>query len=141
MGQKRVTQPDRGTVGRRGVTRFYHAITLTTSGTIGSQDSVQISGISAVKTAAKTGRYTLTLPDAFKTFLGGFVTLIGVTDASFGAITTGNKWFFRNNNIDGGTKAGTIDVQFATNDGTNITDAELPTNTVIKLELALEWGT
>lgn len=138
--------PSKGNVGRRGVVHFWHTVTIGGSGAISSQDT-DGTGIVAVKTASETGRYTLTIGStgsgvgsAYKKLLCADVMLIGPDDAVFGANTVGIHWFFRDNDVDGGAKDGTIELQFATRGGTNIDDAEVPSGTVFKVHIAVDAG-
>lgn len=131
--------PSFGTWGHRNKGTFHHIITTGTSGVIASQSVQAESGIIAVKTAAKTGRYTLTLPPQIKyrKFLGGCVIALGPTDNAYGAKAKGGVFFFRNQNIDTGSGPFTIDVQAAnpSTDATNYIDAEVPDGTILFITL------
>lgn len=133
----RIANPHGGTIGRRGATVMWHSILIGAAGAITSQDSALVSGIVAVKTAAKTGRYTLTLPQAYKTWLGGDIGILASDDANYGANTTGLQGFFRDNDIDGGAKDGTIEIQFV--QGT-YADAEVPSGFTVKIRIDVEVG-
>lgn len=129
--------PILGTWNHRNLAVFNHVITTGTSGAIASQDAASTSGIVAVKTATKTGRYTLTLPGKYRTFRGGFVTALGPTDATYGAKTKGSIFFFRNNAVDTGSGPFTVDVQAMnpSTDATNQVDSEVPDGTVLYITL------
>jgi hypothetical protein len=139
-GNNRAPYPHLGIVGIRGVTDFFTSMLIGASGAITSQVGISARvGLSVVKTATKTGRYTISLPSAYKHFLGGNVTLVGPTDAIWGANTVGGPyWFWRNNNIDGGTAAGTVDLQFAAS--TDNADADLPSGTVAIINIVCGKG-
>lgn len=137
---KRISNPIGGVIGRRGTTVLFHSITIGASGAITTQDTALASGIVAVKTAAKTGRYTLTLPSTYRNFLFGMAMIIGPDDVNYGANTTGLAAIFRDNDIDGNAtsaKDGTIEVQFV--QGT-YADAEVPSGFIVKLRLDVEVG-
>lgn len=141
FGNKKVPTPRLGVYGLKGVIDLFLEMTIGASGAITTSTANigAAAGMTIAKTASKTGRYTLTLPSAFKHFLEGVATLIGPTDAIWGANTVGGPdYFFRNNNIDRGTKAGTIDLQFSQN-GSNA-DAELPSGTIVIVHLTVGQG-
>ncbi|HVQ52658.1 MAG TPA: hypothetical protein VMS92_21695 [Mycobacterium sp.] len=114
---------------------FNHRVVLGATGAISSQDAAALTGVVAVKTATKTGRYTLTLANGrkFKQFRGGNVSIVGLTDAIYGANTTGYKHHFRNDLL---STAGTIEVQFTRN--TDNADAEVPDNFVLVIDLSVK---
>ena len=116
-----------GAFNRRNVVTLYHQMTLTiTTGAIASQDSPSVSGITVVKTAAKTGRYTYTLPVGptgykFRQLLSMHAVLVGPDDTAFGAPATGLVTVWRDEDIDrsfGGASAldGTMELQFIRSD-------------------------
>lgn len=129
--------PELGTWNHRNKATFHHTITTGTSGAIASQDAAADSGIVAVKTATKTGRYTLTVPAKYRKFRGGHVIALGPTDATYGAKTKGSIFFFRNNNLDTGSGPFTVDVQAMnpSTDATNQIDSEVPDGTVLYITL------
>ena len=140
LGNKKVPFPYGGVWGRKGVTEAFIEMTIGASGAITTSTANLDArgGLTIVKTATKTGRYTITLPSAQKHFLGGSVILIGPTDAIWGANTVGGpSWFWRNDNIDRGTKAGTIDLQFCAS--TDNADAEVPSGTIVVI--GVKFGT
>lgn len=138
LGNKKIPYPYLGQYGIRGMISLFLEMTIGAAGAISANDSA-VAGLTVVKTAAKTGRYTFTLPSAYKKFLGLDVTLTGPSDVAWGATTVGGPtWFCRNNNIDRGTKAGTIDVQFAATGSNN--DADLPSGTVAGVWIFVATG-
>ncbi len=134
---RRIPNPPLGVYGTRlDVSTYYHTMVTTTSGTIDTTNSDQAkdSAVTVVKTAAKTGRYSFTLPTSHKKLLSVTATIIGSADASYGAITKGLPAYVRNNAV---STAGTFDVQFAQGD-TNWTDGELAdaASVMFKIEVA-----
>lgn len=142
MGKPATPNPDYGTHGtvNRGIDTFIAKVVTGAAGaiTVASSDSVAQCRMSFVKTAAKTGRYTFTLPDKYRSFRGGNVTLIGPDDAAWGANTTGLDYFWRDNDIDGGALDGTIELQFIRTDSN--ADAELPDNVIFYAEIKAARG-
>ena len=137
-GNKKIPFPSKGLYGYKGLVWAVCELTIGSAGAISAQP-LTVGAVVAVKTATETGRYTLTVPSGYRRFLGADVSLIGPTDAIWGANTVGGpSWFLRNNNIDRGTKAGTIDVQFAAS--TDNADAELPSGTIVNIVLWLGTG-
>ncbi|HET7036584.1 MAG TPA: hypothetical protein VFI42_12950 [Thermomicrobiaceae bacterium] len=132
--------PNLGVFNRRNLIRFIHKVTTGASGAIASQDAPSDSGVTAVKTATKTGRYTLTLPSKFRKYDGGFVCVCGPDDAVYGAKSKGLPYIMRDNDIDGGAADGTIELQFLnpSTDATNYIDAELPDNTMFYVHIFVE---
>lgn len=109
--------PEQGSV-RRGVVHLYGKVTLGSSGAVSSQTGAKQAGFTVAKTAAETGRYTVTLVKSDGTTAATYsellyvgATLVGTTDA---VMTTdkGVTYFLRNSAV---TTAGTFDIQFATN--------------------------
>jgi hypothetical protein len=133
---RRIGHPDLGYVGSKKLLRYNHRIVLGSSGAIASQDAAKDSGIVAVKTATKTGRYTLTFSGGqkHKSFRGGSCTVKGPDDTAYGAVSVGLDHIWRDDDL---PVDGTLEVQFL-NASTNFTDAELPTGTVIYLDLVCE---
>lgn len=138
---RRITHPDLGYVGSKKLIRFNHRVVLGAAGAISSQDAPKDSGVIAVKTATKTGRYTLTSEGGVvrhKRFRGGTVTLIGPDDTAYGALTVGLTSIWRKDDIAAsGLGDGTIEVQFLNASG-NWTDAELPTGTIMIFDYLVE---
>ena len=64
----------------KGVVKLYATVVSSTSGTIASQSA---KGLVVAKTAAKTGRYTITLADRYISLLNVTVTLQGAADAAY----------------------------------------------------------
>lgn len=63
-----------------GIIKLFGKVVTTTSGTIGSQSC---KGFSVAKTAAETGRYTVTLEDKYQELMGLSVTVEGAADAAY----------------------------------------------------------
>lgn len=108
-----------------GVIAVMGLVVTSTGGTI-SSSNIPGGGASIAKTAAKTGRYTITLtpPAAVGltnlTLMGAFAALIGPDDAALTA-GKGTKAIFRDDDISTtGAKDGTIELQWTRNNG--ITD-------------------
>lgn len=116
-----------------GVVQVRGFVTTTTSGTVGSYN-VFGGGATVTKTAAKTGRYTITLtPPAAEsvavlaslTFMGGYATLVGPDDAAL-TNSKGVINFFRDDDISTtGAKDGTIELQWTLATGTAQADTEV----------------
>lgn len=142
MGKPATPNPEYGVHGtaNRGMETFIAKVVLGAGGaiTVASSDTVAQCRMSFAKTATKTGRYTFTLPDKYRRFGGGKVTLIGQDDAIWGANTTGYKEHWRDNDIDGGANDGTIELQFTRN--TDNADAELPDNVTMIVEIKAGRG-
>lgn len=136
-GNKKVPFPVKGVYGYKGAVWGISELTIGAAGAISAQPTTK-GGISAVKNAA-AGRYALTVPSGYRHFFGGSVAVTGPSSAIYGANTVGGpSWFWRNNNIDRGTKAGTIDLQFC--DSVNNADADLPSGTIVNITLFLGTG-
>lgn len=133
---RRIGHPDLGYVGSKKMLRYNHRIILGAAGAISSQDAAKDSGIVAVKTATKTGRYTLTFSagQKHKAFRGGVASLRGPDDTAYGAIAVGLHAIWRDEDL---PIDGTLEVQFL-GASVNFADAELPTGTVIYLDLLCE---
>lgn len=143
MPTTRIPFPVKGYAGkdRMGVIFFSHSVTTGASGAIASQDDIAGTGLGAVvaKTATKTGRYTITLPKAYKKLVSMAVALIGPDDAAYAANNqSGLAAVWRDNDIDGGAKDGTIELQFVRGD--TYADAELPNNTAFKFTIVVAEG-
>jgi hypothetical protein len=128
--QRRAPFPYKGVVGRKGVFKFVHTLLIGAAGAITSQDAD--SGVVAAKQGG-AGLYTLTFPAAYKKITGLGWSAIGVLTTG-----TGNQADWENNNLDGGTKAGTIQIQFRKN--TDMSVADVPSGIVLKLEIEVEEG-
>lgn len=123
-----------------GLVAVHGYVTTTTSGTIDTtKTNIPGGGASIVKTAAKTGRYTITVvPPAAESasvlanlvFMGGWATLVGPADAAI-ANSKGTIAFFRQDDISqtspSGTSAkdGTIELQWAISTATAQADTEV----------------
>lgn len=137
-GTRAVGLPTLGWAKRKGTISFGALITTGAAGVIASQDKSEFTGmLQVVKTAAQVGRYTFQLPTTYKSFRGGNVTIIGPASANYGASTTGLDWFWRQNDIDGQNKDGTIELQFVQ---ASFADAELPNGTAFIVEIVVETG-
>ena len=80
-----------------GVVMLYGSAVTSTSGTIASKTG---KGLTITKTAAETGRYTVTLADKYTALLNCRVVLVGAADAAY----TGSKGlvsFLRNVDVSG----------------------------------------
>lgn len=135
---RRVPQPEIGVYGnqnRNQVGRYYHRVVTTTSGTIDTTNSDQTadSAVSIVKTAAKTGRYTITLPTPHRKLLYVHATPIGTADTGYGAITKGLPMYVRNDAVN---TAGTLDIQFVQGD-TNWNDGEVADGASFMIEIVV----
>lgn len=130
-----ITVPSLGFAGKNEYVEFNHRVVLGASGAIASQDPAIDTLVVAVKTAAKVGRYTLTLCGGrrFKQFRGGGVAIVGLADAIYGANTTGFAVHWRNDLL---SSAGTVQVQFSRN--TDNADAEVPDNFVLNITLLVK---
>lgn len=131
-----IAVPTLGYVGRKEMIEFNHKVVLGAAGAIAASgsDAAADSGVTVVKTAAKVGRYTITVANGrrFKGFRGGSVSIIGPTDVIYGANTTGYGYFWRNDLM---SSAGTIQLQF-TQGGSNA-DAEVPDNFSFILDITV----
>lgn len=111
--------PVLGVWGRRNLTLLYHRVVVGAAGAITSQDAASDSGIVATLNGVAVGQYTLALSGTggskgYRQFLGVFATILGPTGAgAFGA--GGNDGFMRDNNVDAGTRLGTVAYQFTNN--------------------------
>lgn len=136
---RRIPNPMVGMYGnRRDVAWYAHLLVTTTSGTVDTTNSDQAadSAVTLVKTNAKTGRYSITLPTSHKKLLGVVATVIGSADASYGAITKGLPAYVRNNAV---STAGTLDIQFVQGD-TNWNDGELADGASVLILIAVANG-
>lgn len=126
-GVRPIGKPIEGLAGSNRILAFNHRIVNGAAGVIASQDAAKDTGVVAVKTAAKVGRYTFTLAGGrrFRQFRGGEAAIIGPTDAIYGAITFGVDYFWRNDLL---STVGTVQIQWSRGD-TNA-DAEVPDNFV-----------
>jgi hypothetical protein len=113
-----------------GVVKLYGSFVTSTSGTVASTSA---KGFTIAKTAAETGRYTLTLADSWTALLACSVALRGTTDAAYTS-AKGLTWFLRNVSV---TTAKTLDIQFCDPDGSPA-DAELEDAAAVYIELTLK---
>lgn len=89
-------------------------------------------GVTVVKTATKTGRYTVTLPRNYRHLLYKGASFTGVDDAAL-PTTTGLGVVFRDVDIGAGAQDGTIEVQLFRTD-TNA-DAEAASGSLVSVVL------
>lgn len=122
-----LTSPAPETVGNMEQIEFNHRVALGAAGVLAAtgNDLAARTGIVVTKTAAKTGRYTIRMANGrkFRQFRGGWVSIVGLDDATWGANTTGARYFWRDDDT---AVDGTIELQFVRN--TDNADAELPDN-------------
>lgn len=144
---QQIPKPAAGVVGAIDELTFHSRIVTTTSGTLSTAALTGTwapGGQTIVKTATKTGRYTLTLPCAFERLLNVIATIIGVDDAIYGAATTGSDFFVRDDDVSrtkykaGSSQDGTIELQFRRTD-TNA-DAELPDGAQVMITVIVARG-
>ncbi len=125
---------------RRNVAWFIHTMTIGASGAIASQDAQNVSGLVAAK-AAQAGRYTFTGPaggmPGFRSFKGGFASLVGDATNAWGGTTVGFDSFFRAEHFDDRTNPPTVIGQFMNNSAN--ADADLPSGTVVTVFLCVEY--
>lgn len=99
-----------------GVTFFAISWTIGAAGAIdstviaSSNTSLPMAGVTLVKTAAKTGRYTITLPKNYRHLLYKGGSFTGPDDTAF-PTTTGSQLAWRDIDIGIGANDGTIEVQ------------------------------
>ncbi len=131
--------PETGVVNRSDVIRYFHKVTTTTGGTIGSQTAVGGSGVVAGKTATEGGRYTLTLNggETYGALLFARAAIIGADDAAYAA-AAGIGVIVRDNDIDGGALDGTVEIQFI--DSATNADAEVADGAIILFEVVVQRG-
>lgn len=114
-----------------GVVKLFGKLVTTTSGTVDTTNTAA-KGFAITKTAAETGRYTLTLEDNYTSLLGASVIIEGAADAAYTS-AKGNVAFLRNVAV----TTGTLDVQFCDADG-SAADAELENGAKVYFELTLK---
>jgi hypothetical protein len=133
MANRMFNQP-KGSL-EKGVCTLFCAIPLGASGALAASGTGGVGIASVIKTVGKTGRYTITLQDAYKKFLGGIVTFVGSADAApaNGKAVGG---YFRNQSVSTAA-GGTIEVQMYHANGTANVDAEADDSTTILVELRL----
>lgn len=116
----------------KGVVSLYGRVLLGASGAISTATLPITQGFTIVKTAAKTGRYTVTLQDRYFSLLGVNVTILGATDAAY--TTAKGQWngLVRNNLV---STSKTLDLQMQRTD--TGADAEVEDNLTLFIELKL----
>lgn len=116
-----------------GLVEIYGEFTTTTSGTIDTAATSGGVGItSIVKTASKTGRYTITLASTFKKLKFAEAIIIGADDAAF-TDAKGCDPRLRDDDI---ASDGTIELQFV--DADSGADAELQDAAKVLFKLVLK---
>lgn len=113
-----------------GVVKLFGNFTTSTSGTVASSSC---KGFSIAKTAAETGRYTVTLADTYYAFLGCAVTIVSSADTAY-TNAKGLASVVRNISINDSTP--TFNIQFS--DPESGADAELEDSAVVYLEITLK---
>ena len=118
-----------------GVVKLYGSATTSTSGTLASTAT---KGFSIAKTAAETGRYTITLEDDWVKLLSASVTLVGSSDAAYTG-AAGIVSILRNDTV--GVSGGkTVQIQWTTAVATPA-DAEIENGAKMLIELTLKNST
>lgn len=122
----------------QGVVQLFAKIVIGAAGAVTSSTGKGVTSI--VKTAAKTGRYTLTLNDRYtgSAVLHSSVGLTGKADAApgNGAAVAG---YIRNDST--GAAAKTVDVQLYFSNGTANVDADADSGSVVTVHLVLKDST
>ncbi len=132
-----------GTYGVIDEATYHCRLVTSTAGAVDTTKTWVPAGQTIVKTATKTGRYTLTLPVAYERLLNIIVTPIGPDDAVWGANTTGLQWFVRDEdvsrtiNVATSAQDGTVEIQFAQ---VSNADAELPDGASVMLTVIVARG-
>jgi hypothetical protein len=117
-----------------GVVKLYGRVVTSTSGTIDSQVS---RGFTVTKTAAKTGRYTITLDTNYNKLLMCNVMIQGADDSAYTS-AKGLTWFVRAVDVAANsTSAHLFYLQFCDPDGSPA-DSELPDGTIFSLEVTVK---
>lgn len=116
-----------------GIVKLYGTITIGASGAVSASSC---KGFSVVKTATKTGRYTLTLQDKYTGLLAASFTLQGAADAAFGS--AGSHCFVRGVSVT--TTIPLLYLQIATAAASPV-DTEAPSGTIVYVELTLKNST
>lgn len=124
-----------------GIVKLFGYVEMGASGAISTTVPAKCDGFTITKTAAKTGRYTITLDDKYSRLLGVNVTLNGDDDAAY-TTGKGNFCFVRAGDdiTDGASKV--FYLQFATIGPATATatcvDTELEDNVEITIEITLK---
>jgi len=116
-----------------GVTVCVDSVLLGSSGAIAANGAAKgaLAGFTVVKTAAKTGRYTITFHRRYTRLLYGGCTVVGLDDAAYTA-TKGSFAVLRDDDV---ATDGTIEVQLLNVSGA---DAEAVDATTLKFFFVLE---
>lgn len=116
-----------------GVVKLYGQFTIGAAGAITASSG---KGFSIVKTATKTGRYTITLQDKYNALLAYSVQVEGPADAAYG--TGGVVTFIRGTAV--GAAVPLLYVQLASAAAGPV-DTDAPTGTKVYIELTLKNST
>lgn len=119
--------PDRGSLSRE-IVKLYGTMTIGATGAVSSSSA---KGFSIAKTAAETGRYTITLEDAYNAFRGCNVSVVGADDAALTVLYGGVR------NVDVSSAGKTLDIQFV---GAVGTDTNPASGDVVYIEIILQNG-
>ena len=111
---QRTYVPLKGAV-HRGLVPLFNRVVLGASGAVSSQDSAKDAGFVVTKTAAKTGRYTLTFDKNYNRVEFIDARVIGADDSAY-TTAKGIDFFLRDDDVGRGAGDGTIEIQFARSD-------------------------
>jgi hypothetical protein len=128
---RRAPFPSKGYVGRKGTLSFTHRINVGAAGAISSQDTD--SGVTAAKQGT-AGQYLLTFPTGYKRICELDCIMIGANSA----IANGAFVDYETNNLDAGTKAGNILMQWRRGD--TLAAADVPNPCTLLLTVTVEEG-
>lgn len=123
----RTFYPSRGSLSRE-IVKLYGSVTVGASGAITASSA---KGFSVALTAAETGRYTVTLVDAYNAFRGCNVTVEGADDAALTVLYGGVR------NVDVSASSKSFDIQFV---GAVGTDTDPASGDVFHIEITLQNG-
>lgn len=114
----------------KGIITLYGKVVTSTSGAIASQDC---RGFSIAKTGSETGRYTVTLEDAYTALRMVTCVVEGAADAAY-TTAKGLGYFLRNVDV---VTDKTLDIQFV-DSASPQADAELEDGTSFYVEISLK---
>lgn len=139
---RKIPNPQLGTHGVIDEVTFHSRLVTTTNGTLAATSGVANptwtpAGQVAAKTAAKTGRYTITLPVNYRRLLQVIATVIGPDDAAYTTVK-GVDAFVRDVDIGAGAQDGTVEIQFGRSD--TEADAELMDAAEVMLTIVVAQG-
>jgi len=138
-----IPRPAAGVMGVVDEITFHMRLVTTTGGAVDTTNSWLPGGVTLVKTAATSGRYTITLPTAFERLLNVDPCPIGPDTAAYGANTTGYDAFVRRDNVtrtvnlSASSQTGDFKLQFTQ---TSYADAELPDGTSVMITVKVARG-